>query len=194
MRQNNTHGCKHERRLESLLLDLGLGSSNGFLEELAEEATYMSAEHPYRRRTAELGSAKPQPSLPFWNWAPTAEQMPMPLPLISAQQVLRQSASATQPPVVNCWALPLPTSLAPELLGARAMTETATVGQYAEESMERSRVSREGKNSQARAVAKVMRTILTVWSEGLNEAVKYKRIVDTRPICCHRQEEVKKRR
>jgi hypothetical protein len=46
--------------------------------------------------------------------------------LISAQQALLQSASAVHPPVVNCCPWPLPTSLAPALLGARAMTETAT--------------------------------------------------------------------
>jgi len=76
--------------------------------------------------TAALGSTKPHPSLPFWCCAPTAEHIPRPLPLISAQQALLQSASATHPPVVNCWALPLPTSLAPAALGVRAITETAT--------------------------------------------------------------------
>lgn len=76
---------------------------------------------------AELGSTKPQPVLPFWVEAASALQIPWPLALISAQQAERQSASETQPPVVNCWALPLPTSLAPALLGARARAETATV-------------------------------------------------------------------
>lgn len=78
--------------------------------------------------SAELGSTKPQPVLPFWVEAASALQMPWPLALISAQQAERQSASETQPPVVNCWALPLPTSLAPALLGARASAEdTATI-------------------------------------------------------------------
>lgn len=74
-----------------------------------------------------LGSTKPQPCLPFWVDAPSALQMPTPEVLIWAQQAERQSASDTQPPVVNCWPLPLPTSLAPALLGARARAETATI-------------------------------------------------------------------
>lgn len=52
---------------------------------------------------AAFGSSNPQPCLPFWNWAPSAEQIPTPLVLISAQHALRQSALATHPPVVNCW-------------------------------------------------------------------------------------------
>ncbi len=54
-----------------------------------------------------LGSTKPQPVLPFWNSAPMPEQMPTALPCASwappAQQPSWQSASETQPPVVN-WA------------------------------------------------------------------------------------------
>ena len=45
-----------------------------------------------------------------------------------AQQALRQSASLTQPPVVNWLPAPLPTSRAPALLGARARAEAATEG------------------------------------------------------------------
>lgn len=75
---------------------------------------------------AALGSLKPQPCLPFWNSAPMPEQMPMPWPLL-AQQPSWQSASATHPPVVNCFPAPLPTSRAPELLGvATARTVMAT--------------------------------------------------------------------
>lgn len=80
---------------------------------------------------AAFGSSKPQPCLPFWNCAPSAEQMPTPLVLISAQHALRQSASETHPPVVNCWALPFPTSFAPALLGANARAEAATVSRRA---------------------------------------------------------------
>jgi hypothetical protein len=48
---------------------------------------------------AALGSWKPHPFLPFWKAAASAEQMPM--PERSAQQAELQSASETQPPVMN---------------------------------------------------------------------------------------------
>ena len=73
-----------------------------------------------------LGSTKPQPSLPFWVEAASAEQIPSPEADISAQQADWQSASLTQPPVVNWEPSPAPTLLAPALLGARARAETAT--------------------------------------------------------------------
>ncbi len=75
---------------------------------------------------AELGSTKPQPSLPFWRAAATAEQTPRSW-LLLAQQAVSQSASLVQPPVMNCWALARPTFLAPALLGVTtARAETAT--------------------------------------------------------------------
>lgn len=75
---------------------------------------------------AALGSTKPQPSLPFWVEAASAEQIPSPEAEISAQQADWQSASLTQPPVMNWEPSPAPTLLAPALLGARAKAETAT--------------------------------------------------------------------
>lgn len=54
------------------------------------------------------------------------EHTPVPWPLL-AQQPSWQSASETQPPVVNCSPLPLPTAEAPESLGwtwARAVAAT----------------------------------------------------------------------
>jgi hypothetical protein len=68
---------------------------------------------------AELGSEKPQPCLPFWSAAASAEQTPWPEPLL-AQQAEPQSALLTHPPVMNCWPLPAPTFLAPALLGVTA--------------------------------------------------------------------------
>lgn len=47
---------------------------------------------------------------------------------VPAQHADSQSALEMQPPVVNCNPLPLPTSLAPALLGVRARVETATGG------------------------------------------------------------------
>jgi hypothetical protein len=72
------------------------------------------------------GSTKPQPVLPFWWEAASALQIPTLVVPMSAQHADSQSAFEMQPPVVNCWALPLPTSRAPASLGARARAEAAT--------------------------------------------------------------------
>lgn len=58
--------------------------------------------------------------------AASAEQIPTPWPLISAQQAVEQSASLTQPPVINWLPSPDPTFFAPALLGVKAMAVTAT--------------------------------------------------------------------
>lgn len=74
---------------------------------------------------AALGSTKPQPVLPAWLAAASALHTPaVGLP---AQQADWQSASLTQPPVMNCWPLPVPTFLAPALLGVTARAVAATV-------------------------------------------------------------------
>lgn len=73
-----------------------------------------------------LGSTKPQPVLPACSEAASAEQMPTAVAPISAQQALEQSASLTQPPVINCEASPAPTFFAPALLGVRARVAVAT--------------------------------------------------------------------
>lgn len=75
---------------------------------------------------AALGSTKPHPVLPFCVEAAAAEQIPTLVVPMSAQQADSQSASEIHPPVVNWSPLPLPTSLAPALLGARAREVTAT--------------------------------------------------------------------
>jgi hypothetical protein len=74
-----------------------------------------------------LGSTKPQPCLSFWRAAATAEQTPAPCELSAQQAAWPQSLSATQPPVMNCSLLPLPTLEAPALLGVtRARVVAAT--------------------------------------------------------------------
>lgn len=75
---------------------------------------------------AAAGSTKPQPVLPACKEAASAEQMPTAVVPISAQQADWQSASATQPPVMNWEASPAPTFLAPALLGVRARVAVAT--------------------------------------------------------------------
>lgn len=74
---------------------------------------------------AALGSTNPQPSLPFCSAAASAEQTPRPW-LLLAQHWLLQSASLTQPPVVNCSPLPFPTFLAPALFGSTTARQVTT--------------------------------------------------------------------
>lgn len=77
---------------------------------------------------AAFGSLNPQPVFPFWLLAASALHTPSPVAATWEQQAEEQSASDTQPPVINCAPLPAPTFLAPALLGVRtaaAMVATA---------------------------------------------------------------------
>jgi hypothetical protein len=76
----------------------------------------------------------PHPVLPFWNWAPGPEQMPVGL----AQQLLAQSTLLRHWPPINCPPCPFPTFLTPagskggtaatkEMLKSAAMTKDAFI-------------------------------------------------------------------
>jgi hypothetical protein len=102
---------------------------------------------------AEFGSLNPHPVLPFWLAAATPEQTPAPVDATLEQHALEQSASATQPPVMNCAPLPAPTFLAPALFGVTcAMEVAATMEELVMiQSSRRSRTKRtrnEGGNSE----------------------------------------------
>lgn len=73
---------------------------------------------------AALGSTNPHPVLPAWLAAAAAEHTPtVGLP---AQQAELQSASAVQPPVMNCWPLAWPTFFEPAAFGVTANAVNAT--------------------------------------------------------------------
>lgn len=76
---------------------------------------------------AAFGSLNPHPVFPFCRLAASALHTPSPVAATWLQQAEEQSASDTQPPVMNCAPLPAPTFLAPALLGvtcAAAMAAT----------------------------------------------------------------------
>lgn len=77
---------------------------------------------------AAFGSLNPHPVFPFCSEAASAEHTPSPVDATWEQHAELQSASETQPPVMNCAPLPWPTLRAPALLGVTwAIVKAETV-------------------------------------------------------------------
>ena len=89
-------------------------------EEEPPAAAWFSEEEDEEEEAGRLDPAllKPQPCLPCAK--PTAVPEQIPPPLRRAQQVLAQSASLRQAPVMNCPPWPLPMFLVPAGSGVRA--------------------------------------------------------------------------